>query len=108
MYTAKTLYNKLRETIEDWETKKPESNEEWQVYIAKFDEKYGPVKKLFFKEYNEHHRCCPECGSDRYNTTLLGNTLDLDKMDEYKDVNKCICLDCGHSHRKHDRVKMSH
>lgn len=105
MYKAQKLYNEAKQNIEEWETKTPETNEEWQEYTAKHDKKYDPIRKLFYEEYEERHRCCPECGSTKYNTTLLGMALYLDNMNEYEDTNRCICLDCGNKHKYHDRQK---
>jgi hypothetical protein len=104
MYEAQKLYNKAIQNLEEWEIKKPETNEDMKEYIIKYDKKYNHIKSLFYEEYKKLHMCCPECGSLKYNKTLLGTILYLDKMNEYKDINKCICLECGNIHIYHDRV----
>ena len=38
-------------------------------------------------------KLCPECGSDNYETTLLGFFI---KEDHYHDPNRRTCGDCGH------------
>ena len=58
----------------------------------------------FMKEYRAKHKFCPECGSEKHSTTLVGYIMKSDKRDEYKDKNICICQDCGNRHTAHDRV----
>lgn len=60
--------------------------------------------KEFISKYNRMHKVCPVCGSKRHTSTLMGYILNLDKKDEYKDLNVCNCLDCGDTHKTHDRV----
>lgn len=60
----------------------------------------------FMKSYDENHKYCPYCNSDEYRTTLLGYILNLNKKNEYKDLNRCTCLKCGSSHTKHDRISL--
>lgn len=60
----------------------------------------------FMKSYHDNHRYCPDCNSDKFKTTLFGYILNLDKKDEYKDLNKCICLNCGSTHILHDRISL--
>jgi hypothetical protein len=58
----------------------------------------------FMKAYNLAHECCPQCGSKMCTTSLVGYLLDLSKKDDYKDLNKCSCYDCGDKHIMHERV----
>ena len=59
----------------------------------------------FRAKYKEEHAACPKCGSERYSTTLVDSILDLDNKETYKDLNECVCVDCGDEHVIHDRVK---
>lgn len=58
----------------------------------------------FMEEYGNKHQYCPKCGSDDYMTTLVGYILNMDKKEEYKDLNICTCMKCGDKHTFHDRV----
>jgi hypothetical protein len=58
----------------------------------------------FMKEYHKQHECCPKCGETGCTTTLVGYVLNMDKKEEYKDLNKCVCSKCGDKHTIHDRV----
>ena len=58
----------------------------------------------FMKNYNNLHKCCPKCGSERHSTTLMCYALNMEKKEEYKDLNTCICSDCKDRHRCHDRI----
>ena len=58
----------------------------------------------FMEEYYKQHECCPKCGSDDHISTLVGYVLNMDRKEEYKDLNKCECLKCGDKHSAHDRV----
>jgi len=59
----------------------------------------------FLKEYEENHKCCPKCGSEKYSTTLMDYILDVQYPEKYQDKNNCECLDCGFQHLAHDRVE---
>jgi hypothetical protein len=58
----------------------------------------------FMKQYHEEHKCCPKCGCEEHLSSLVGYVLNLDKKDEYKDKNSCVCSNCGLKHITHDRV----
>ena len=58
----------------------------------------------FLKQYGLDHELCPKCGSNSYNTTLVGYVLYMDDLDNYKDKNRCTCMYCGDKHITHDRV----
>lgn len=60
----------------------------------------------FMEQYDEDHKFCPECCSEMYGCTLVGYILDLDNKDDYKNLNRCTCVDCGDCHTVHDRVKL--
>lgn len=68
------------------------------------DEEYRKRRDEFYQKYREEHRCCPNCGSRNYTMTLLGIPLNLDKADEYRDINSCHCQDCGWRGIRHDLV----
>jgi len=59
----------------------------------------------FMEWYENEHTLCPDCGSSEYNTTLMGFVLDFDKLEDFKDLNRCTCGDCKDIHKRHDRVK---
>lgn len=61
----------------------------------------------FMVEYRKQHKCCPECGSTEYKSTLIGYVLNYDKKEEYRDMNKCECMKCGAKHSVHDRVPLT-
>jgi ribosomal protein S27AE len=56
----------------------------------------------FMNKYKENHKYCPKCGHDSHRTTLLG--FNLNRKEEYKDLNRSTCMKCGDIHRVHDRV----
>ena len=58
----------------------------------------------FITQYQNDHKCCPKCGSEIYNTTLMSTVFNENTPEEYKDTNKCTCIDCGDRHIVHDRV----
>lgn len=60
--------------------------------------------KNFMSEYHKQHKYCPVCGSTSHSTTLIGYALNMDKKDEYKDLNSCKCSDCEDVHSTHDRI----
>lgn len=61
--------------------------------------------KKVIKQYNLDHARCPKCGSESHSTTYVGYILHMDRKDEYKDLNRCVCSNCGDVHTTHDRVK---
>jgi len=60
----------------------------------------------FKKEYHEKHKLCPKCGTSQHSTTLVAYILNLDKKEEYKDLNSCVCSECGDRHTEHDRINI--
>jgi hypothetical protein len=72
--------------------------------LAKYSEKSSIEYDNFMKNYRKQHECCPKCGSKQHNTTLVGYVLNMDKKDDYKDMNDCKCIICGDKHSCHDRV----
>ena len=58
----------------------------------------------FMKQYYKDHEYCPTCGSNKYSTTYVTYILHMDDNAMYKDLNRCICSDCGDRHTRHDRV----
>jgi len=74
-------------------------------YIMKehTDESLSDYKK-FMSEYHKQHECCPKCGNIPHSTTLVGYVLHSDRREDYKDLNKCMCLVCGDHHTAHERV----
>ncbi len=60
----------------------------------------------FMEQYHFNHECCPVCNDTSCRSTLVGYVLDMNKKEEYKDLNRCICSKCGNTHTTHDRIKM--
>lgn len=69
------------------------------------EDMYEQSKKTIaiLKEYSMKHRLCPICKSEKYSTTLVGYVYNPVK--EYKDLNSCVCSNCGDRHTTHDRVE---
>ena len=59
----------------------------------------------FKKEYEEKHKLCPKCGASSHSSTLVDYVINMEKKDEYKDLNSCVCAVCGDRHTKHDRTR---
>lgn len=59
----------------------------------------------FLKEYHRKHKLCPICGSDKHSTTLAAYTLIAGEEENYRDLNDCVCSDCGDKHKVHDRIE---
>jgi hypothetical protein len=60
----------------------------------------------FMKMYNKEHKVCPKCGSNKHTSTLMGYIFDNSKPDEYKDLNRCQCTNCGDQHTCHERISI--
>jgi hypothetical protein len=58
----------------------------------------------FMSQYKEEHECCPKCGATGHSTTFMGYILNMDKKEEYKNLNDCKCTKCGNTHAAHERV----
>jgi len=58
----------------------------------------------FMYEYNILHASCPKCGETECTTTLVGYPLDMNKKEEYKDLNRCVCSKCNDVHTVHNRL----
>jgi len=56
------------------------------------------------KEYRDDHALCPKCGSEGHTSTLAGFILDTDHPEQYKDLNNCVCYNCGDRHTTHERI----
>lgn len=59
---------------------------------------------LFLSEYRKLHECCPKCGETSHCSTLVGYILNMDNLEDYKDLNKCTCIKCDDVHTTHERV----
>lgn len=63
-------------------------------------------RQNFMKQYKEDHALCPNCGIEGYHTqTLTAFIFYNDRPEEYKDLNRCICMKCKNIHTYHDRTK---
>ena len=56
------------------------------------------------KIYKKQHELCPKCGYKGHSSTLMGYVLDMNKKEEYKNLNICVCLKCGNRHTYHERI----
>ena len=61
-------------------------------------------REKFDMEYYLNHKYCPVCGSKEHTSTLMGFILNMNKKEDYKDLNQCECTACGNKHLAHDRV----
>lgn len=93
---------------------KKETNEFGNMYVEKVclecTEKHIESHKKyneFMNKYKVAHSACPKCGDLKYTTTLVSYFFDSNKSDEYKDLNRCVCANCGNNHVVHDRVPKS-
>lgn len=68
------------------------------------DEESSKQYNEFMEEYDKQCECCPKCGATEHTQTLSGFILNLDRKDEYKDLNRCGCIKCGDKHSKHNRI----
>jgi transcription elongation factor Elf1 len=80
----------------------------WIPYVIAETTENKPSEEYneFMREYELQHKCCPKCGHHECSSTLVGYILYMDKKDEYKDLNKCVCSRCGDRHTTHDRVPL--
>lgn len=72
--------------------------------IVEHTEESSNDYKDFMDDYNEKHKFCPKCFSTEHTSTLVGYILNMDKKEDYKDKNKCVCRKCGDKHIFHDRL----
>ena len=63
--------------------------------MKNIDNKPNDIYTRFMRQYDNLHRCCPKCGFYKYESTLLGYVFDEEHPEEYKDKNRCTCLNCG-------------
>ena len=59
----------------------------------------------FMKQYRLDHEVCPKCGSKDHSSTLVGYVFNSEHPEEYKNLNDCICVNCGDMHTYHERIK---
>ena len=50
------------------------------------------------------HEVCPKCGSKGHSSTVMGYVMDMEKPEDYKDLNSCVCSECAYVHKTHDRI----
>lgn len=60
--------------------------------------------KKIKKEYRDNHAVCPKCGFDGHSSTLSAFIFDINHPEEYKDLNNCVCSNCGDKHTCHERI----
>lgn len=61
--------------------------------------------RRFMEKYRKDHAACPKCGATDHSSTYVAYILNLDMAGEYKDLNDCVCSECGDKHTVHERVK---
>lgn len=64
------------------------------------------IYETFMKEYRIKHEVCPKCGTKSHRSTLMGYIFNSSKPDEYKDLNRCTCSNCGDVHTYHERISL--
>ena len=62
------------------------------------------IYNKFMKQYHNLHHCCPKCGYNGYETTLLGYIFNEDNPGDYKNKNQVICTKCGWRGIYHDLI----
>ena len=67
-------------------------------------DKSRDIYKTYMEKYNKEHAACPKCNALFCSITLVGYPFTSEHPDGYKDKNRCVCLNCGDIHIKHDRV----
>lgn len=68
---------------------------------------YNKIYEEFMKEYRIKHEVCPKCGTKPHNSTLAGYIFDPSRPEDYKDLNGCICFNCGDYHTYHERISLA-
>lgn len=58
----------------------------------------------FMEKYSNEHCACPKCGSTHHSSTLVAYVYHHDRPEEYKDLNKVTCTNCGWQGVVHDMV----
>jgi len=74
--------------------------------LAEHTEKSLKDHKKFMVKYKKEHEVCPKCGDKGHSSTLMGYIMHSDKRNEYKDLNRCVCLKCGDQHTMHERISV--
>lgn len=74
--------------------------------IAEHTEESLKDYKEFMAKYKKQHEVCPKCGSIKHSTTFAGFIMISDRREEYKNLNDCVCFDCGDKHTCHDRISV--
>ena len=64
------------------------------------------IYENFMKEYYANHELCPKCGTKPHKTTLIDYVFNSSEPDEYKDLNRCTCSNCGDVHTCHERISL--
>lgn len=113
-YSAKPInesfFGKINiENISGAETpakKNGESGLIWAPYVPVMVNKPSKEYEKFMRKYRKVHKVCPKCGAEQHSTTLCGYVLNLEKKEEYKDLNNCSCLKCGDHHTAHERISV--
>jgi len=77
----------------------------WAPYVlVEHNEESLKEYREFMDKYNEEHEFCPKCGSKKHSTTLMGYPLIRGEEDKFRDLNQCVCTDCGDVHTTHERI----
>ena len=72
------------------------------VFAEHTKESLAAYNKIM-KKYRKEHEFCPKCGAKGHSTTLMGYPL---KDVDYKDLNICVCSNCGDKHTAHERISL--
>ncbi len=61
----------------------------------------------FMKDYKVKHEVCPKCGTKDHTSTLMGYIFNSSNPNEYKDLNRCTCVNCEDIHTCHERISLA-
>ena len=75
----------------------------YMPYISEHGEPSEQYCELM-AQYKSDHEVCPKCGSKGHSSTYMGYVMDMEKPEDYKDLNSCVCSECDYAHKTHDRI----
>ena len=62
------------------------------------------IYEQLIEDYKKKHSLCPKCKSKESEVTNVMYRMDLNKYEDYKDLNESICSNCKDVHTVHERV----
>lgn len=79
----------------------------WAPYIISYTDKSSDEYDKFMSDYHIAHEACPQCGETSHMSTLVGYVLNMEHKEDYKNLNRCTCDNCGDIHTCHERVSIT-